>query len=78
MGCSSPFSSLWFRTVPTPLSNASVCNTSHRVKSGFLKTGDVHSNSFSFLKASSHLAFQHTLLGADFLIKSVNGAVTLA
>ena len=78
MGCSSPVSSLWLRTTPTPLSDASVWSINDHEKSGFLKTGDVHSNSFSYLNASLHLAFQHTLLGADFLVKSVSGAATLA
>ena len=64
-------------TAPTPLSDASVWRINGLTKSGFRKTGEVHSISFNSLNASSHFLFQQTLLGDDFLVKSVNGTATL-
>eukprot|EP00731_Ephydatia_muelleri_P003291 Em0001g3291a len=64
----------------TPMARpeASVCSTNGREKSGDLKIGSQHRQSFSRLKALSHSAVHCTWFGAFFLVKSVNGAAISA
>ena len=73
-GRSSPASSTWVSTAPTPLSEASVSNTNGRLMSGLLSRWFETSIAFGFLKAVSHSSDHLTFTGYSLRVKSVMGA----